>query len=373
MYVMDGSMTASSCTIHDDDAAGETDAVCAAHTPLSDEQPQEQKLLLVQEQVVRSISYCDDLYGDYTLYRYEQVEQKWSSFFAKAKLEPETLCWVLQSKGKKKQRKKGNNCTSNNDSDNMVHDTSTSTSTTCEKQQRKELLSRAWVVAEEEYNNSNNNNDNRRQSQSQSQLDQPRFLMRYPKGSTYHVKRDNLLVVLQESHLVIVLPETNLYRRWALVHTRSDDSFCEIGCDVGILVHRIWEHSSCPENVSGIDKAPEDIHQAQQRFPHCNFLAWQVPLGEQQQQPSSSSSSSSSGNKDMTMLLPMNLFPKPPNKIDMNPSLVVAIDINGNRELEAVQECIQIVIQEWKPRLILVKSRALYADLALNEGTITRK
>jgi hypothetical protein len=133
------------------------------------------------------------------------------------------------------------------------------------------------------------------------------------------------------------------------VHTRGDDSFCEIGCDVGILVQRIWEHSSCPDNVSGIDKAPEDIHQAQQRFPHCNFRAWEVPLlGEQQ------------SDKDK---LPMNLFPQPTGKIDTNQSLVVAIDINGNRELEAVQTCIQIVIQEWKPRLIVVKSRALYANL----------
>jgi hypothetical protein len=313
------------------DYAGETDAYCAFRPPLS-QQPEQEK---EKEQKLQS-------YGGYTLYRYEEVEQKWLSF---ASLEPETLCWVLQSKGKK-QRGKGKHSTSSSNGPGMVvHDSAG-------EKQRKELLSRAWIVGEEEFANHGNNNEKiaTKGGRLQSPPHQPRFLMRYPKGSTYHVKRDNLLPVLQESHLVIVLPETNLYRRWALVHTRHNDSFCEIGCDVGILVHRIWEHSSCPHNVCGIDKALEDIHQAQQRFPRCNFQAWEVPLlGEQQQ-----------SDKDK---LPMNLFSQPSDTMATNQSLVVAIDINGNRELEAVQKCIQIVIQEWKPRLIVVKSRALYADL----------
>jgi hypothetical protein len=59
----------------------------------------------------------------------------------------------------------------------------------------------------------------------------------------------------------------------------------------------------------------------------------------------------------------MDLFPQPLNETDTNSSLVVAIDINGNQELEAVQKCIEIVIDKWKPRLIVVKFRALYAEL----------
>lgn len=45
---------------------------------------------------------------------------------------------------------------------------------------------------------------------------------------------------------------------------------------------------------------------------------------------------------------------------------VIAIDINGNRELEGVLECLQVVMNEkWlrRPRMIIVKSRFLYWDL----------
>lgn len=39
--------------------------------------------------------------------------------------------------------------------------------------------------------------------------------------------------------LVIVTPETHIYRRIARAHTTPDDSFMEIGCDYGITVDKI--------------------------------------------------------------------------------------------------------------------------------------
>eukprot|EP00956_Cyclotella_meneghiniana_P034255 scaffold102865_cov64-Cyclotella_meneghiniana.AAC.1 len=45
---------------------------------------------------------------------------------------------------------------------------------------------------------------------------------------------------------------------------------------------------------------------------------------------------------------------------------VIAIDINGNRDVDGVLECLQIVMSEnWvrQPRLIVVKSRFLYWDM----------
>lgn len=45
---------------------------------------------------------------------------------------------------------------------------------------------------------------------------------------------------------------------------------------------------------------------------------------------------------------------------------VIAIDINGNRDVDGVLECLQIVMNEnWvrQPRLIVVKSRFLYWDM----------
>jgi len=43
--------------------------------------------------------------------------------------------------------------------------------------------------------------------------------------------------------------------------------------------------------------------------------------------------------------------------------LVVAIDINGNRELNAVLQCLDRVLKCWKPKLVIVKSRSLYGKL----------
>jgi hypothetical protein len=39
--------------------------------------------------------------------------------------------------------------------------------------------------------------------------------------------------------LVVLVPETNIYRRVAKVHTTPEDTFMEIGCDYGITVDKI--------------------------------------------------------------------------------------------------------------------------------------
>ena len=371
-------------------------------------------------------------YKNYSFYTHQQVEEKWLS--PDQKLAPETLCWVLQSKGKRRQRHRGNKRKKKGETSDEGHQ---------QQQQRKELLSRAWVVGA----TADDKNDAPLDSSEAATLDsnskkrqdhEGRILVRYPKGSTYHVKRENLLPVLTlgttahsnndtatssstaENNLaVVVLPETNVYRRWAVVHTRADDAFCEIGCDVGILVQRVHESSSCPQHVWGLDKSVDDIQQAQERYPHCQFRAWNVPLSESgendddnegyREEPKQEVTTTSRTNqqndrhhndnnppgqeiaatdenenprdaKEETAtatpssssslpMLPMDLFPHPAdNSTTTNASLVVAIDINGNRELEAVQQCIRIVIDVWRPRLIIVKSRALHADLAANSS-----
>jgi hypothetical protein len=48
---------------------------------------------------------------------------------------------------------------------------------------------------------------------------------------------------------------------------------------------------------------------------------------------------------------------------DVDGGLVVAIDINGNRALEAVEACLERVLKLWNPRLVVVKSRSLYSKL----------
>jgi hypothetical protein len=41
---------------------------------------------------------------------------------------------------------------------------------------------------------------------------------------------------------------------------------------------------------------------------------------------------------------------------------VVAMDINGTREVETVQQCLQNVLDAWQPRLVIIKSRQWYNE-----------
>jgi hypothetical protein len=64
------------------------------------------------------------------------------------------------------------------------------------------------------------------------------------------------------------------------------------------------------------------------------------------------------------------------NKLICGYPCVVAIDINGNREIPAVLQCIRYVMNpgkdgdlSWKlPQLIIVKSRLLYHELKRQQG-----
>jgi len=110
-------------------------------------------------------------------------------------------------------------------------------------------------------------------------------------------------------------------------------SSIEIGCDFGILVDSVDAKTTL-----GIDKSEESIQIAKERYPDQRFLL-----------------------KDVFEDDLLEIFN--PKESSANSSLVVSIDINGNRELPAVLNCIQVVLNAWSPRLILVKSRALHAKM----------
>jgi hypothetical protein len=208
-------------------------------------------------------------------YRYIKFDQVETIFFPHDKpLPAETLCWVLLSKGKEK---------------------------------GPQLSMRARIV---------------------EPCEDGRMLVRYPLGSTYRVRREMLLPVLEhEEKLVIVAPETSEYRRTAVVHTRQDDHFIEIGCDYGILVDSVDALSSL-----GIDKSEESIAIANERYPSGKYMLADI-FDEAFQ-------------------------------LEVENPLVVAIDINGNRELPAVIDCLQIVLDKMSPRIVVVKSRELYSELS---------
>ena len=208
-------------------------------------------------------------------YRYLKFDEVDSTFFPEGKdLPPESLCWILMSKGKGK---------------------------------RPQLSKRARIVEPCE--------------------DGERFLVRYPKGSTYRVRRTMVLPVLEhEEKLIIVAPETSDYRRMAIVQTRPEDHFIEIGCDYGILPDSVDAKSSL-----GIDKSEESISIANERYPKGNYLL-------------------------------ADIF-DPEFELMVEQPLVVAIDINGNRALPAVIDCLQLVLDNLSPRVVVVKSREMYSQL----------
>ncbi|KAG7341776.1 hypothetical protein IV203_026295 [Nitzschia inconspicua] len=174
----------------------------------------------------------------------------------------------------------------------------------------------------------------------------PRFHVQYPKGSTYWVRKSNLLPVLEHHHhLILVASETTDYRRLATVHTTSNDHFIEIGCDFGILVDSVRAKS-----VVGIDKSETSIQIAKQQYPTQEFI-----LGDIFEQNNDDNDDNNNVNNNLGV----------PHH-DRSDPLVVAIDINGNRELPAVLKCIELVLA-WRPRLIVVKSRALYAKMMTQE------
>lgn len=119
--------------------------------------------------------------------------------------------------------------------------------------------------------------------------------------------------------------ELNYFVLYPWGGVRKNDNFIEIGCDYGLTVDSVDAKSTL-----GVDKSEESIGIARKRYPDHAFLLGDVF-------------------KDLT------LTPQHP--------LVVAIDINGTRELPAVMKCVQLVLDSWSPRLVIVKSREFYSKL----------
>jgi hypothetical protein len=250
-------------------------------------------------------------------------------------------------------------------------------------------------------------------------------------------------------HIVLVVPETSLYRRLCVVHTLPNDHFVEIGCDSGTTVDRVYQTGgsmvgkSCTWNVpiiisnsaaatttttaaattttstatatatisnadttaantpatmpiavpssvdtmitslaskssvarvTGYDKSVHSIRQACERFPYLaeRFHVWDI-LNNDFPCSTSTISSPTSSTSTTAPFNDAHQHEKPPppqqqkqqQQTPPSPD-VLAIDINGNRPLPHVLQCIQRVFDiGWTPRLIVVKSRTLL-DCLLN-------
>lgn len=238
------------------------------------------------------------------------------------------LVWVSTSKGLKKQVQRRQQRRQNGQEDVAEE---------VMQENRTRLFGRARVV-------------------SVSSPDMDRIQVRYPLGSTYHVRPAYLETVLEyESRYILVVPETDAYRHLCVVHTLPDEDLLEIGCDLGRTIERVWETGGVnyaangdrskldQRRVIGIDKSAFSIAECRPRYPHLaeSFLEWDAIQGHR---------------SEHSILE------------ELDPS-IVAIDINGNRELPAVLACLDAVWNRhvWRPRLILVKSRTLHARLLPDE------
>lgn len=238
---------------------------------------------------------------------------------------------------------------------------------------KKEFFLRARVISDDEEVTDESSEQDRSKR---------RVHVRYSKGATYRVRAYNMLSVLEPSvhnndvlpPLVVVTPETHIYRRIAKVHSTPEDSFMEVGCDYGITVDKIqtsleedgdvpkeWppetnnevtvdekkeDNSGGSARVSciGVDRSIESISIANERYPKCKFLLTNVLVPEEMATLRTTCEASLQG---------------------AAPS-IICVDINGNREIDGVLKCVQMIMNEkWKrqPRMIIVKSRFLYWEL----------
>jgi hypothetical protein len=152
--------------------------------------------------------------------------------------------------------------------------------------------------------------------------------------------------------VVVVARETPEYRRCCAVHCLPHESFLEIGSDLGHNLERVHRRTggqgSSPgdrrrRRLVGVDKSQASIDAARSSYPHLDFVRWDAlgePVG--------------------ALLDGLGLAPGQGFRPD-----VVAVDINGTRELPAVLRCLRAVFDGagWGPRLVVVKSRALHARL----------
>jgi hypothetical protein len=209
-----------------------------------------------------------------------------------------------------------------------------------------------------------------------------RIRVQYPQGSTYLVQPHFLIPILDEAlvqkstsqsfkydandsnSLVLVYPETSQYRRVCVLHTAPSEHFVEIGCAEGITCHRVLERSQYPtlakeRVVLGIDKSSFSIQIARKKYASRNlhFVTLDI-LRKKEGEDDPIQKEDNSIVQDIVRRLQQK-DPTEPSSTEQF-AVVVAVDINGNRDLDPVLQCIDILMQRLAPRLIIVKSRSLH-------------
>ena len=190
-----------------------------------------------------------------------------------------------------------------------------------------------------------NNNDDEDQFKGRLRV---RFLN---DSSRAHIKPSMLVPYPTSTHqrTFYVAPTTDLYRRFAKTVGTMEDIFIEVGSDFGQTTSIVQERGF--PYVVGIDKSTSHVEEAKVRYNKCLFVAADV-------------------------LTHSHCLKECISKFNVNVSsrrVIVFIDINGNRPLDAVQECVRVVEREVQPWIMIVKSKELYKHLGGNHTTLTKK
>jgi hypothetical protein len=190
----------------------------------------------------------------------------------------------------------------------------------------------------------------------ESSVDDPTFIFGSQNGTSRDTWR--LAGTGGMDMMVLVCEETDCYRRLCMLHTTRTDTFLEIGCDYGYCIDAVLKSCAIEEpeprrerdtphsgdlrkvedRIVGVDISNESIGKARESHEGMVFEVVDA-LSEE-------------GLVDLKELCKKTLGGSPS---------VVAIDINGVREVEAVQKCVSNAMAfSPPPRLIIVKSRNLF-------------
>lgn len=290
----------------------------------------------------------------------EEIERK---FFPNLpELNKDQVVWICKSKGRKKKTSTNhkkiqldNDTTNFTTSHSNTNNSESLSSIRCHHQRRHELFVRAKILdptIRRDIGQTHTTDDSRSGTNTQFLKDE-RVLVQYPGGSTYYVNMNHIRPILHptsddssHNHIVVVWPETDLYRSCCMIHcVPGYDSFIEIGCDEGELVYKMSQSMKTSTNISpknhdsnaivngvgeysenntvvlGIDKSKSSITIARQRYPHCSFHVCDVLDDEPTCWP-----------------IPRNLYRSTDRADDdhqqQQQTIVIAIDINGNREIQ---------------------------------------
>mmetsp|Transcript_3984 Transcript_3984/g.7298 ORF Transcript_3984/g.7298 Transcript_3984/m.7298 type:complete len:286 (+) Transcript_3984:116-973(+) len=148
-----------------------------------------------------------------------------------------------------------------------------------------------------------------------------------------------------QTDAIIVCCETWHYRR-LVCEVLKGDTVLEIGCDMGSTTSLLAARAG-PQFVVGIDKSKGSVEIASKRHPGINFVHCDLKLD-------------GSGLLELSKGLRRKMNSR--SNVERPLFDKVFIDINGIRPLKDVKQLLHSVMQQLRPRLIIVKSVHFYNE-----------